>query len=151
MNQILLDGADRAQWCEDASARGETGFEDPPYAVRRGYGGHREPSPASLPALPAAALEGEPRGDEVAETSALKSSMTVILGAGMIAELVLPWALIGLSDLFLFDTPAWSVWAVFVTPPMITLVAVLTRLAIRRRAGHRRSVSKPSVDSWTAR
>jgi hypothetical protein len=77
--------------------------------------------------------------------------MTVILGAGMVAEFILPWALIGLSDLFLFDTPAWSTWAVFGTPPVITLVAVLGRLVVARRARGSRSVSGPSVDGRTPR
>jgi len=56
------------------------------------------------------------------------SPIVPILGTGLVAEFVLPWTLIGLSDLFLFDTPAWSLWAVFAGPPVITLVAILAHL-----------------------
>ena len=41
-------------------------------------------------------------------SSALTNPVVPILGTGLVAEFVLPWMLIGLSDMFLFDTPAWS-------------------------------------------
>lgn len=65
-------------------------------------------------------------------SSTLTNPIVPILGAGLVAEFVLPWTLIGLSDMFLFDTPAWSLWAVFGGPPAITLVAILTRLVAKR-------------------
>ena len=61
-------------------------------------------------------------------SSALTNPIVPILVAGLAAECVLPWTLIGLSDLFLFDTPAWSLWLVFAGPPVITLVAILAHL-----------------------
>lgn len=55
----------------------------------------------------------------------------VILGIGLVAELVVPWAVIWLSDMFVFDIPDWSRWLVFGSPLALSLVAVLTYRAFR--------------------
>jgi hypothetical protein len=54
-----------------------------------------------------------------------------ILGIGMAAEVILPWVLILISDIFLFDVPAWSQWLVFGGPLALTLPALIVYRASR--------------------
>jgi hypothetical protein len=54
-----------------------------------------------------------------------------IVGIGMAAEAILPWVLILISDIFLFDVPAWSLWVVFGGPLAFTLVALIVYRASR--------------------
>ena len=56
----------------------------------------------------------------------------VVIGAiGLAAEVILPWALIWLSDTFFFDIPAWSQWVVFGGPPALSLLAAVVYRASR--------------------
>jgi hypothetical protein len=58
----------------------------------------------------------------------------VILLAGLAAEIILPWAVLWLSDVFFFDIPAWSQWLVFGFPPALTVLAMLMQWALRTRS-----------------
>jgi hypothetical protein len=56
----------------------------------------------------------------------------VVIGAiGLAAEVMLPWALIWLSDTFFFDVPSWSQWVVFGGPPALSLLAAFVYRASR--------------------
>jgi hypothetical protein len=57
----------------------------------------------------------------------------VILLTGLAAEMILPWVVLWLSDVFFFDIPAWSQWLVFGFSPALTVLAVLTHWALRTR------------------
>jgi hypothetical protein len=57
---------------------------------------------------------------------------TVILFTGLVAEVIVPWAVIWLSDLFFFDVPAWSQSIIFGGPPALGLLAMLIHLDLRR-------------------
>jgi hypothetical protein len=54
----------------------------------------------------------------------------VTLLAGLAVEVVVPWAVIGLSDALVFDIPAWSLWLIFGVPGALTLLAVLIQLLL---------------------
>jgi hypothetical protein len=56
-----------------------------------------------------------------------------IVGIGMAAEVILPWILIWISDVFLFDVPAWSQWLVFGGPLAFTVLALIVYRAARPR------------------
>jgi len=58
----------------------------------------------------------------------------VILLTGLAAEMILPWAVLLLSDVFFFDIPTWSQWLVFGFPPALTVLAVLMHWALRTRS-----------------
>lgn len=77
-----------------------------------------------------------------------RNAIQLIVAAGLASEFILPWLLIGLSDLLLFDVPAWSLWAVLGGPPVATLAAVAAYLGA---AGARRrrleGWSRPRVDA----
>jgi hypothetical protein len=60
--------------------------------------------------------------------------VVVILCIGLAAELILPWAVIWLSDVFVFDIPAWLPWLVFGVPAALSLLAVLVYLTSRKRS-----------------
>jgi hypothetical protein len=51
--------------------------------------------------------------------------VTVILSTGLAAEVIVPWAVVWLSDILLFDFPTWSPWVVFGAPPVLSLLAML--------------------------
>ena len=57
--------------------------------------------------------------------------IAVICFTGLVAEFVLPWAVIWLSDMFFLDIPKWSLWLLFGGPPALSLAAVLIHLALR--------------------
>jgi hypothetical protein len=59
------------------------------------------------------------------------SPIMVICCTGLMAELILPWVVIWLSDMFFFDIPGWSLWRLFSGPPALSLAAVLIHLALR--------------------
>ena len=61
------------------------------------------------------------------------SPIIVICCTGLMAEFILPWAIIWLSDMFFLDIPGWSLWLLFGGPPALTLAAVLIHLALRTR------------------
>jgi hypothetical protein len=50
--------------------------------------------------------------------------VVVILFTGLVAEVILPWAVIWLSDMFFFDVPAWSQWVIFGGPAVLSLLAM---------------------------
>jgi hypothetical protein len=54
------------------------------------------------------------------------SPIFVLFCTGLMAEFILPWAVIWLSDTFLFDIPGWSLWLLFGGPPALSLLAMLT-------------------------
>jgi len=58
-------------------------------------------------------------------------AVMVILCAGLALEAILPWAVIWLSDVFLFDIPAWSYWLVFSVPPLLSVLALGLYQALR--------------------
>lgn len=60
--------------------------------------------------------------------------LIVILLAGLAAEMILPWAVLWLSDVFFFDIPTWSQWLVFGFPPVLTVLVVLMQWALRTRS-----------------
>ena len=60
----------------------------------------------------------------------------VIFCAGLIAEFILPWAAIWLSDIFFFDIPVWSLWLLFGSPPALSLLAMLIHWALWTRPKH---------------
>lgn len=55
----------------------------------------------------------------------------VILFTGMVAEVILPWAVIWLSDMFFFDVPVWSQWVIFSGPAVLSLLAMLVYWDLR--------------------
>jgi hypothetical protein len=55
----------------------------------------------------------------------------VVLSAGLAAAVILPWAVIWLSDIFFFDVPAWSPWVLFGGPPALSLLAMLIHWDLR--------------------
>jgi hypothetical protein len=64
------------------------------------------------------------------------SPVILILSTGLFGGFVLPWLVLWLSDLFLFDVPGWSQWLAFVGPPAIGLLLVLIRWAARALSEH---------------
>jgi hypothetical protein len=54
----------------------------------------------------------------------------VIFCAGLMAEFILPWAVIWLSDMFFFDIPGWLLWLLFGGPPALSLLAMLIHWAL---------------------
>jgi hypothetical protein len=59
------------------------------------------------------------------------SPIIVIFCSGLMAEFILPWAVIWLSDTFFFDIPGWSLWLLFGAPPALSLLAMLIHWALR--------------------
>ena len=51
--------------------------------------------------------------------------ISVIVATGLAAGVVVPWAVIWVSDLLFFDVPAWSQWVIFGGPAALSLVATL--------------------------
>jgi hypothetical protein len=66
---------------------------------------------------------GAPRG--------AAAPIIVTLLVGLAAEVVLPWAVIWLSDMLVIDVPTWSLWLVFGVPPALTFLAVLIQWALK--------------------
>ena len=55
----------------------------------------------------------------------------VILFFGVAAELLVPWTVIWLSDLFVFDVPVWAAWAIFGGPLALGLLVLVVYRALR--------------------
>ena len=53
-----------------------------------------------------------------------------ILLAALVAEIILPWLLIGISNLYLFDIPAWALWLIFAGPPAAASLAIGTAVIV---------------------
>ena len=51
--------------------------------------------------------------------------ITVIVATGLAAGVIVPWAVIWVSDLLFFDAPAWSQWVIFGGPAALSLLATL--------------------------
>ncbi len=51
--------------------------------------------------------------------------LTVIVATGLAAGVIVPWAVIWVSDLLFFDVPAWSQWVIFGGPVALSLLATL--------------------------
>jgi hypothetical protein len=61
-----------------------------------------------------------------------RTSPIIVIGCtGLMAEFILPWAAIWLSNMFFFDIPGWSLWLLFGGPPVLSLAAVLIHWALR--------------------
>jgi hypothetical protein len=60
------------------------------------------------------------------------SPIIVIFCTGLMAQFILPWAAIWLSDMFFFDVPGWSLWLLFGGIPALSLLAMLIHWALRR-------------------
>jgi hypothetical protein len=73
-------------------------------------------------------------------------AVMLILCAGLALEAILPWAVIWLSDMFVFDTPAWSRWLVFAVPPALSVLA----LALILVPGSRIQAAMRSIDNRAA-
>jgi ABC-type protease/lipase transport system fused ATPase/permease subunit len=58
--------------------------------------------------------------------------ISVIVCTGLMAEFILPWAAIWLSDIFFFDIPPWLLWLLFGGPLALSLLAMLTDWASRK-------------------
>ena len=71
-----------------------------------------------------------PREDQAPRDAAFPMIATLLIG--LVAEVALPWAVIWLSDALVFDVPAWSLWLIFGTSPVLTFLAVLIQLVMRR-------------------
>ena len=56
----------------------------------------------------------------------------VVVCTGLIAEYILPWAAIWLSDIFFFDIPPWLLWLLIGGPLAFSLLAILIHWALRR-------------------
>jgi hypothetical protein len=81
------------------------------------------------------------QSDKYREAQEPTDPVTVILFTGLVAEVILPWAVIWLSDMFFFDVPAWSQWVIFGGPAVLSLLPMLVYWDLRtwskqpRRAG----------------
>ena len=51
--------------------------------------------------------------------------ITVIVATGLAVGVIVPWAVIWVSDLLFFDVPAWSQWVIFGGPAALSLLATL--------------------------
>ncbi len=72
-----------------------------------------------------------------------------ILWVGLVAEVLLPWVALGLSDMFFFDIPSWGVWALFGGPPALTLLALLVHWAVHACVRQLAAGRKPhGMTSW---
>ena len=57
---------------------------------------------------------------------------SVVVCTGLMAQLILPWAAIWLSDIFFFDIPPWLLWLLIGGPLAFSLLAILIHWALRR-------------------
>lgn len=57
-------------------------------------------------------------------------AVMLIVCVGLAIEAILPWAVLWLSDVFVFDTPPWSRWLVFGAPPVLSMLALGLYLAL---------------------
>ena len=81
-----------------------------------------------MSALSISASRRKPAMDRAVGGSA--SVVMLILCAGVALGAVLPWAMIWLSDVFVFDTPAWLRWLVFGAPPALSLLGLVLYQAL---------------------
>ena len=56
----------------------------------------------------------------------------VVVCTALVAEFILPWAAIWLSDLFFFDIPPWLLWLLFGGPLALSLLVMLVHWILRR-------------------
>jgi len=81
------------------------------------------------PRIPPARAHGRPLRDNPRQQP--PSVATLILFFGVAGELVIPWLVIWLSDIFVFDVPAWLAWLSFAGPLAIGLLATLVYWTLR--------------------
>jgi len=55
----------------------------------------------------------------------MSKPVMVVVSAGLAAEVILPWSIIWLSDIYMFDIPGWSLWPLFAGVPALSVLAVL--------------------------
>ena len=63
--------------------------------------------------------------------SDLVLDLVKICAVGSVAEVVLPWGLLELSNRFIFDIPPWSLWLVFGGPPALACLTFAIDLMVR--------------------
>jgi hypothetical protein len=70
----------------------------------------------------------------------ITGTLEIILAVGVVGELIVPWAVIGLSNWLSFDVPFWALGPIFAGPPTLALATALIvwlvyvrRLASRER------------------
>jgi hypothetical protein len=85
-------------------------------------GQSRTPIPTKLPKL---AMYPARRATAYRARRGPAGAVMLILSAGLALEAILPWVVLWLSDVFFFDTPAWSRWLVFGVPPVLCVLALL--------------------------
>ena len=90
-------------------------------------GNARTPLPTNLAKL---ATDRARRGPVYRARRGPAGAVMLILLAGLALEAILPWVVLWLSDVFFFDTPAWSRWLVFGVPPALSVLVVLLYRAL---------------------
>jgi hypothetical protein len=55
--------------------------------------------------------------------------ISVVVCTGLVAQFILPWAAIWLSDIFFFDIPPWLLWLLIGGPLAFSLLAILIHWA----------------------
>lgn len=91
-----------------------------------------------------------PAADSVRSGSA--RAVILVFCVGLALEATLPWVMIWLSDLFVFDTPDWSRWLVFGAPAVLSVLALVVYKALGARSGQLCPASMTTRQSrWRAR
>jgi hypothetical protein len=52
-------------------------------------------------------------------------TLAIILALGIAGEVIVPWAVIELSNLVVFDVPSWALWPIFAGPITLALATAL--------------------------
>jgi hypothetical protein len=55
---------------------------------------------------------------------------TLVLGFGLAGEVIVPWSVIWLSDVLLFDVPTWALWPLFAGPAALAALTLLIRQSV---------------------
>ena len=82
---------------------------------------------------------------------AIGSARFCILALGIAGEVIVPWAVIELSDLVLFNVPFWALWPIFAGPLTLALATALVVWLVRTRgtAPRERRLSSAATDGHT--
>jgi hypothetical protein len=78
-------------------------------------------------------------------------TLAIILALGIAGEVIVPWAVIELSDLVLFNVPFWALWPIFAGPLTLALATALVVWLVRTRgtAPRERRLSSAATDGHT--
>jgi hypothetical protein len=67
-------------------------------------------------------------------TDAIIATLEIIVAAGVFGEVIVPWAVIGLSNWLSFDVPFWALGLIFAGPIALALAtALIVWLVLMRR------------------